>query len=182
MTEISDRFATVAGGLSDRVEHVAAAAWDGPSPCGEWSARDVLRHIVGNAAHFLALAGAPLPDDVSVDVDPARAWALARAGLQAALEDPRTATSELDGPAGRSTLEQAIAQFGIGDVLVHTWDLARATGGDETLDPEEVRRLLASMLPRDETMRQSGNFGPRVEVPEGADEQTGLLAFTGRRP
>jgi uncharacterized protein (TIGR03086 family) len=65
---------------------------------------------------------------------------------------------------------------------VHTWDLARATGLDETLDADEVHRLVEAMEPMDEAMRSSGHYGPRVDVPADADEQTRLLAFTGRRP
>jgi uncharacterized protein (TIGR03086 family) len=72
--------------------------------------------------------------------------------------------------------------FCIGDVLVHTWDLARATGQDETLDPDEVHGLYEGMLPIDDVLRQSGQYGARVEVPDDADEQTKLIAFTGRQP
>jgi uncharacterized protein (TIGR03086 family) len=83
---------------------------------------------------------------------------------------------------GRYTLEEAVATFCIGDVLVHTWDLARATGLDETLDADEVCGLYAAMEPMDDVLRQSGQYGPRVDVPGDADEQTKLIAFTGRRP
>ncbi len=82
---------------------------------------------------------------------------------------------------GTSTLERFIGLFGVGDVLVHTWDLARATGLDERLDPDEVHRLLAAMEPNDEMMRQGTAFGPKVAVGPDADEQTQLLAFSGRR-
>lgn len=68
-----------------------------------------------------------------------------------------------------------------GDVLVHTWDLAPATGLDESLDAEEVHRMVDGMEPHDEALRASGHYGPRVEVPDDADEQTRLLAFMGRR-
>jgi hypothetical protein len=60
--------------------------------------------------------------------------------------------------------------------------VARATGGDERLDAEAVHRLFDGMEAMDEAMRSSGHFGPRVEVPEDADEQTRLIAFTGRTP
>ncbi len=70
------------------------------------------------------------------------------------------------------------------DVLIHTWDLARAAGLDERLDPDEVLRLLTGLesLPREveEAMRSSGHYGPRVAVEENVDEQTRLLAFMGR--
>jgi hypothetical protein len=65
---------------------------------------------------------------------------------------------------------------------VHTWDLARATGGDERLDADEVHRMVAGMEPYDDMMRSSGQYGPRVEVAADADEQARLLAFMGRRP
>ena len=80
------------------------------------------------------------------------------------------------------TVEHAIDGFCTGDVLVHTWDLARATGLDETLDPDEVHRMLTEMEPLDAALRKSGHFGPRVEVPADADEQTRLIAFLGRQP
>ena len=72
------------------------------------------------------------------------------------------------------------------DVLIHTWDLARATGLDERLDADEVHRQVVGVesLPAevDEAMRGSGHYGPRVEVPPDADEQSRLLAFMGRTP
>ena len=70
----------------------------------------------------------------------------------------------------------------VGDVVVHTWDLARATGQDESLDPEIVTEMLIGMQPMDEMLRQSGHYGPKVDVDDGADDQTKLIAFTGRTP
>jgi hypothetical protein len=46
----------------------------------------------------------------------------------------------------------------------------------------EVRRLYEGMEPIDEILRQSGHYGARVEVAADADEQTKLIAFTGRHP
>jgi hypothetical protein len=42
--------------------------------------------------------------------------------------------------------------------------------------------MLAGMLPMDDALRQSGHYGPRVEVRDDADAQTKLLAFIGRAP
>jgi len=83
---------------------------------------------------------------------------------------------------GRMTFAAAMDQIGTSDVFLHTWDLARATGGDERLDPDEVHALFVGMEPMDEMLRQSGHFGPRVAVPDDADEQTKLIAFIGRQP
>jgi uncharacterized protein (TIGR03086 family) len=72
--------------------------------------------------------------------------------------------------------------FYTADVFMHTWDLARATGQDERLDPGKCAQLLEGMLPMDSALRASGHYGPRVDVAEDADVQTRLIAFIGRRP
>ena len=76
----------------------------------------------------------------------------------------------------------AIAMFILGDVFIHTWDVARATGLDETLDAGEVHRMLIEAEPYDAMLRASGQYGPRVAVGPDADEQTRLIAFMGRQP
>jgi uncharacterized protein (TIGR03086 family) len=181
--DTAERYRKVAATFSGRVRDVPAGAWGNGAPCEGWVARDVVRHLVEWVPAFLpAEAGVVMPQGASVDDDPAAAWAAVDAALQAALDDPAMAAAEFDSRAGRHTVEAAIAMFILPDVLIHTWDLARATGLDETLDAGEVHDLLVGMEPHDEMLRQSGHYGPRVEVAADADEQTKLIAFTGRRP
>ena len=66
------------------------------------------------------------------------------------------------------------------DVLVHTWDLARAVGADEQLDLGSVVHAYEVMKPLDGQIRQPGVFGPKLEPPSGADVQTEFLYFLGR--
>ena len=68
------------------------------------------------------------------------------------------------------------------DTLVHTWDLAGATGQDERLDPDGVARAIEFLTPIDEAMRGPRGFAPKITPPAGADEQTKLLNFCGRAP
>jgi uncharacterized protein (TIGR03086 family) len=110
------------------------------------------------------------------------AWHAARDAVLSALDDPEVCARQFDGPMGRTTIEEMVGRFGIADLVVHTWDLARATGQDEELDTDEVRRAFALMEPNDEMMRKGDAFGARIEVPDDADDQTRLIAFTGRRP
>jgi len=63
---------------------------------------------------------------------------------------------------------------------VHSWDVARATGQDETLDPAGVSYAFAMLLPNDDAIRGAGSFGPKLDPPTGADEQTRFLCFLGR--
>jgi uncharacterized protein (TIGR03086 family) len=183
MSEISERFTKVADQFTRRVVAVPATAWDNPAPPEGWVARDVVEHLVEWVPSFLeTYAGVELPTGPAVADDPVGAWTALRDGLQATLDDPETAVRPCNPPPGPTTVEQAVDQFMTNDILVHTWDLARATGLDETLDPDEVHRLLVAMEPYDDALRASGQYGPRVHVPDDADEQTKLIAFTGRRP
>ena len=188
MTEIAARFERVAAGFTERVEAVPADRWERPAPCEGWVARDVVRHLVewlpgpGFLLGTFGVETGPIPP---VETDPVAAWAVVRDAIQDALRDPAVATRVEDcGPPGRLSLEAAVDMTCTPDVLIHTWDLARAAGLDERLDPEEVHRQVAAIesLPPevDEAMRGSGHYGPRVAVADDADEQTRLLAFMGR--
>ncbi len=181
MTEIADRFRRRSAVFTERVDEVPDDAWDNRSPCDDWVARDIVRHMVGNAHLFYSLVGRELPPGPSVDDDPAAAWAYARDAIQRGLDDPEMSQLEYDGQMGRGTFASGVDRFGSPDVVVHTWDLARATGLDERLDPADVHALFESMQGLGDAMRTSGAFGPAVEPPAGADEQTRFLAFCGRR-
>ena len=181
MTKISDRFRRRAAAFTDRVEAVPPDRWDDPSPCEDWVARDIIQHMVENGQRFYSLIGREYPPGPSVSDDPVGAWRNARDAIQAALDDPEIAQTEYDGQMGKATFEQGFDRFGNPDLIVHTWDLARATGGDERLDPDEVHQVFEALRPADEMMRRPGVFGPKIEPPHDADEQTQFLAFTGRR-
>lgn len=172
----AERFRHLAAAFTERVE--GTTDWEAPAPCKGWVARDVVAHLTSWVPGFFdgvldlpAATGQPVAD-----------WAALRDALQTALDDPEVGSREVTSRAGTHPVERAVDMFVTGDLLVHTWDLARATGQDERLDPTEVHRMLEGLLPMDEVLRSSGEFGPRVEVPADADEQTRLIAFTGRQP
>lgn len=174
----------VAGGFTARVRGVPAGSWDAPAPVEGWRARDVVRHLVEWFPGFLASgSGVRLPEGPSVDDDPSGAWQTQADAVQALLDDPSTAERTLSNPhTGDQPLDVAIDLFYTADVFMHTWDLARATGQDESLDPRICAELLAGMEPIEEMLRASGQYGARVEVPDDVDVQTRLVAFIGRRP
>ena len=182
MSETADRYRKVTDQFLERAKDIPAEAWDQPSPCEGWSARDVVRHLVDTSAMFAGPLGADTAAFPSVDDDPVRAFTAARDAILGPLGKPEMATQTTETPMGPLTLEQLVSMFGIPDVVVHMWDVAQATGIDDSLDAEEVKRLYEQMLPMDAMVRQIGVFGPRVEVPEDADDQTKFIAFTGRRP
>jgi uncharacterized protein (TIGR03086 family) len=183
MSEVSDRYRKVAGNFTARVDAVPADKWDAPAPCEGWVARDVVRHVVEwMPAMFFGGAGLDVPKMPSVDDDPVAAWHALDRALGGGLDDPEIASRVVESQAGSHRFDVAVDTFGTPDLLVHTWDLARATGLDETLDADEVHKLFLAMEPLDEMLRASGQFGPRVDVPATASEQDKLIAFSGRHP
>jgi uncharacterized protein (TIGR03086 family) len=176
------RHREIADGFTTRV--LGAGDWDAPAPVDGWACRDVVRHLTDWFPAFLAAgAGIELARGPAVDLDPVAAWRVHSDAVQTLLEDPMTADRTFANPhTGELPLGQAISQFYIPDVFMHTWDLARATGQDDRLDPDLCAELLAGMEQMEEVIRSSGQYGPRVPVPPDADVQAQLLGFIGRDP
>jgi uncharacterized protein (TIGR03086 family) len=121
----------------------------------------------------------PVP---SVADDPIGAWETVQTAIAGALADPTLATKVVSTPFSTQSLAETVDMIVTGDVFTHTWDLARATGQSETLDPDQLQRMITAMsaMP-EEALRADGMFGPRIEVPADADDQTRFLGYVGRR-
>ncbi|MFZ0158619.1 MAG: TIGR03086 family metal-binding protein [Kineosporiaceae bacterium] len=181
----AQRHRQVAGAFTDRVLGAQKAqAWDAPTPVDGWVARDVVRHLTDWLPGLLASgSGIDLARGPSVDDDPVAAWQVHSDAVQALLDDEATAARMLVNPhIGELPVDQAIDRFYTSDVFMHTWDLARATGQDDRLDPDFCAALLGGMEQMEDVIRSSGQYGARVAVPDGADVQTRLLGFIGRDP
>lgn len=141
----------------------ADGKWDRPTPCDAWDARGVLEHVIG-FHDVLLLRPLGLKPERPRD-NPRRRWELTYDALKAALHRERV----LDVPLPHLTR----------DVLVHTWDLARAIGADDRLDPDWCT-IFFEGLP--ENSSGSGMFAAPVAVDDDADIQSKLLARLGRDP
>lgn len=174
------RYDRLAGAFAATVSAVPAQGWQAASPCEGWTAQDVVRHVVETPAIFFGMVGRELVPTPPVEDDPGAAFAASRAQVQAALDDPEVAGSGFDGFFGRTTLAEAIERFVCLDLVVHRWDLARATGLDETIPETDLVWLEAGVAGFGDAMRAPEVFGPAIEPPPGADRQTRLLHFLGR--
>jgi len=90
------------------------------------------------------------------------------------------ATFDVEPVRTTRTFESAIDRFANFDLVVHRWDLARATGLDDTMPPDEVARLSSEVAGFGDAARSPGVFGPEIDVPADADPQTKLLGQLGR--
>lgn len=178
----AERHREVAGAFTARV--LGARDWDAPAPVAGWVARDVVRHLTDWFPGFLAAgAGVELARGPAVDDDPVGAWQVHSAAVQSLLDDPATPGRVLaNRHVGELPLDVAVDRFYTADVFMHTWDLARATGQDDRLDPDFCGELLAGMEAMEAAIRSSGQYGQPVPVPADADVEARLLGFIGRDP
>lgn len=180
MTEVAERYATVAAGFTQRLQGVEPGRWEQASPCSEWTARDVAAHVVRTHRAVLARLDGTEPEEVDAGGDLGAQWKAATGALGEALADEDRAATVVGGMFGEQSFESLVGRLVCTDTLVHTWDLARATGQDEHLDPAAVARAGEFLAPLDEAIRRPGGFAPKIEPAEGAGEQTRFLNFCGR--
>ena len=188
---MSENFALYCRALEgfDRViRSVPDDRWGSQSPCTEWKAIDVAGHVIsvqqGVAAGLTGQGPEPSGErpslrDIAGD-DPVASWTSARAGLMEAAAPDGALDTVLKTPFGEMPADTFLGIIVL-DALTHTWDLARATGGDDQLDPELVSLCFERIRPLDAAIRGGTFFGPAREAPPGADEQTQLMAFLGRQ-
>ncbi|HZN84628.1 MAG TPA: TIGR03086 family metal-binding protein [Mycobacterium sp.] len=152
-----------------------------PTPCTEWTVQQLIDHLVGGTEYLLSAAEGNEPTQ-QADATAAD-YRRGTAAVMDALEQPGVMERTCISPLGFEwPVSQAVAGTFM-DVLIHTWDVARATGQDEKLDPELVEACTAMFLPdMPERGRAAGIVGPAVEVGENASPQDRLLAAMGRHP
>lgn len=165
--------------LMDVLLAVPEDAWDNPSPCEGWTARQVIAHLIDTQRDLFAGHGhdpGPPPQltDPAVGLQEHARW------IQALIVRDDVVDKEYDGFFGPTTVGATLVQFYVWDMLVHRWDIARATGGNETLGVDELDRIEAGADSFGEALHMDGICGPAVAVPVDAERQVRALARLGR--
>jgi len=180
VSEASERYSRIANGFGARVAGISDDKWSARTPCTEWTVRELVGHVVAVHRNVVAGLDASAPPPPATDHDLVAAWHAATAEVEAALADPGRASAPVSGRFAPMPLEEMIGRLLCSDTLVHTFDLARATGQSEELDAPGVSYAFTMLLPADEAIRGPGSFGPKIDPPAGASEQTRFLCFLGR--
>lgn len=170
----------------ERVAAVPAAAWSDPTPCADWSVRELVNHVTYENrwapplfdGHTVADVGDRFEGDLLGD-DPVKAAQDAADASVAAADARLPAGGTVALSFGDTPVEEYVAQLAA-DHLVHAWDLAAATGGDRRFDPELVAGVAAWFDGMEELYRSAGAIGAAAE-PTG-DPQDDLIARFGRDP
>ncbi len=166
--------------LTAVLEAVPPAAWDAPSPCEGWTARDVLRHVVETQRELFAGHGVELGELLDVDADPVQAWRTHAGRVRDAVADDAVPAIAYDGWFGPTTLGATLVQFYVFDMVVHRWDVAQAAGLDAGLTDDELERIERGADSFGDALYMEGICRPGVTAPEGASREAVVLARLGR--
>ncbi|GAA4207778.1 TIGR03086 family metal-binding protein [Actinocatenispora rupis] len=181
LTQAHDALRTAVAGVRD---------WDGPTPCAQWTAAQVLQHAAGDQlAYAMFLTGGPGPDGdpfaPSGTLDDAPATLAEEALTRAADAWAGVAADAQDVPV--PVPPNALpAEIGVGacalDAGVHAWDLAVASGAPSPLTADLARELLPVARAIVEPLRAYGAYAPALDPQPGDDDLALLLRYLGRRP
>jgi uncharacterized protein (TIGR03086 family) len=183
--ELGQRHLAVCQRFGESVR-AANGKWDRRSPCDAWDARGVLEHVVG-FHDVLLLRPLGLKPDRPHD-DPQLRWELTYGALEKAFESGRRLFErvidipELQGNPATRLDARAMMPNLTRDVLVHTWDLARAVGADDRLDARWCELFYAALPSDPRALSVSGMFDAPVAVGDQPNVQSKLLARLGRNP
>ncbi len=170
--------------FTDRLDAVAPDQWNDPTPCTEWTVRDLVNHVTYENRWTVPLMKGATIEDVGdqfegdlLGDDPVgysrTAAREAAASVAAAL--PSGGTVHLS--FGETPMSEYAMQLAA-DHLIHGWDLAAATDGDTRMDPQLVQALTVWFDDNEDGYRQAGAISSRRQLT--GDAQHDLLARFGR--
>ncbi|REH51841.1 uncharacterized protein (TIGR03086 family) [Kutzneria buriramensis] len=156
-----------------------------PSKCAEWDVRGVLSHLVtGSLMAVSVVRGDPPPDRQTDHLGdrPLEAFDAALDDVRAALSEPGVLEKTYPTPLGEQP-GSFVATMRINELVVHSWDIAAATGQSTDIAPELAAAALAMWRSRlGDGARPAGMpFDDPQPVPPGATAADGLAAYLGRR-
>jgi len=162
--------------------------WELATPCEEWDVRELVNHVLGGNVRYTMLLRGAGPAEVAatrswdhIGADALASFDLSATEVVGAFGEQDALERTVHHPAGdRSGLD--LLWLRIAEWTVHAWDLARAIGGDERLDPDLVDSLLARLDKHGTGLESGGYFTPALDAPSDAPPQTRLLLAVGRRP
>ena len=177
-------------GFAALVAGVGAEQWHDGTPCAQWDVRTLVHHLLYEQRWvppmFEGLTIEQVGDRFEGDLmgDDAFAWpGLLASSIEeahAAVAQPgaldRTVHLSFGDVSGQEYVMQLTA-----DLAIHAWDLARATGQDDTLDPHAVALLLPWTEANADLVAESGMFGPPIDAGPGAPDDVRLLGLLGRK-
>ncbi|MFC8850036.1 MULTISPECIES: TIGR03086 family metal-binding protein [unclassified Micromonospora] len=182
-TKTSELLADAAPRAVAVVRAIPDDQFDLPTPCADYSVRELLNHLFHAVVNFQTMAArqpVDLTDEADLLTDGWRERFAAEAErLVRAWVDP----AALEGVSpGMGLPQETVGDMAVTDLTVHAWDLARATGQPYEAAPATIAALDAYMDRMGEAGQQTGAFAAPVEAPPTATGLDRVVARMGRDP
>jgi uncharacterized protein (TIGR03086 family) len=158
--------------------------YSSPTPCDKWTVRDVINHVTSGNLRGAAMLTGDDPPDRDADVlgdDPLGAFERSVADARAAMVAPGALTKTVATPLGEQP-GVFVVHIRVNELIVHSWDLAKATGQSTDIDPDLAESALAQWQARmaDRPRPEGGPFGVEQPTSPGATAADRLAAYLGR--
>ncbi|MCP4083855.1 MAG: TIGR03086 family protein [Actinomycetia bacterium] len=170
-------------GFDATVARTTADQWSNASPCEGWTATDVVAHNIAMndmIAGFCSGSGSKQPGH-EVAEDPAADWTRSFDDLLAALDSQGALQTVAVTPWGEMPVDKFLG-FAWVDPVIHTWDLARATGQETVMDAALVGRGAKQLERAGDSLVGPGRFQAAVDAGSAPGTIDQLVAFAGRDP
>lgn len=173
--------------FDERVRAITDGQWSDPTPCTEWNVRDLVDHLTNEClwvpplmeGRTIAEVGDRFDGD-SLGDDPVGSWSAARSSAEQAVAErgalDRTVHLSYADVPGHHYIRQLSR-----DLLIHSWDLARGIGHDESLPTDLMELAYEDSKAEEGAIRGSGLFGDEVEATPNSSLQEELLGLLGRK-
>ena len=182
--ELADLHRRSVESWQSRLDAVSPAQWSARTPCAEWDVRALVNHVVGEELWTVPLVDGATIEEVGdrfdgdlLGDDPTAVGRSAAAEAVAAVDRQLPEGRIVHLSFGDVPIEEYVHQLSA-DHLVHSWDLAVATGQESSLDDDLVREVSRWFAEREEMYRAGGAVGPAL--PGNGDPQSELLGAFGR--
>jgi uncharacterized protein (TIGR03086 family) len=183
-----DRLAEAAGEAARIARGAAGAPLDSPTPDADWDLRALVDHWVLYSAHGLERRARrePIPDelaarDFAADPDWPEQYAAQLDRALAAWRDPAAWAGDID-LGGMTAPAETVAGMLVKELVVHGWDVARATGQEVRVPDETAQLVLDLVVEHGDLFRQYGGFADELPVGEGTPTLDRALRLSGRDP
>jgi uncharacterized protein (TIGR03086 family) len=180
MSTIASNYLRVAHGFSNVLASVKEDSWQNKTPCDDWNATELTKHVIATHQRVYSMIGGDGIEGFDAELPLQAQWIVELRAYENVLNDDAIASIPVQTRAGEQPFSELIEGLLMIDTLCHTWDLARATGADETLDPVAVSSAHAKLVDMDQAIRVPGGFKDAIVATPDANAQTKFLNFTGR--
>lgn len=183
MSENLQKYTKAVYMLDAVAQRVPDGAWDNPSCCEGWSAREAAGHAAWGMKNLASLVngGGSIAEQAEAEVlgdDPAAAMRAAVGEVLAALDNKNVLSTVTKTPFGEMSIDDFLGIIWM-DPMTHTWDVADAAGIAHGIDEATATAALTQLEPAADALRGPGMFGDAVEA-NGDDAVSTFVAFVGR--